>query len=206
MSVPPTPSADKNWITARWARLEESMARSLTVISLLLQSTTHCRYRVYTKFLLTYTAIYRGNRKVLPLGITALQPPSHFHLGTPYILPNSFWVHLYLPLFSHFRMRYIIMISLDHAAKDVWNERFVVGPSFIPILLFTIGYLYSINICCHLLYLFWHCVIARSKVAHRIMLLDIQGEHKVFPWLQIFITRKLRGIQTYFFFQNMTWH
>jgi len=58
------------------------MARSLTVISPLLQSTTHCRYRVYTKFLLTYTAIYRGNRKVL--GITALQPQSHFHLGTPY--------------------------------------------------------------------------------------------------------------------------
>ena len=61
------------------------MARSFTVISLLLQSTTHCRYRVYTKFLLTYSAIYRGNRKVLPLGITALQPQSHFHLGTPYI-------------------------------------------------------------------------------------------------------------------------
>jgi len=57
--------------------------RSLTVISLLLRSTAHCRYRVYTKFLLTYTAIYRGNRKVLPLGITALQPQSHFHLGTP---------------------------------------------------------------------------------------------------------------------------
>ena len=47
MSVPLTPSADKNWITARWACLEESMARSLTVISLLFQSTTHCRYRVY---------------------------------------------------------------------------------------------------------------------------------------------------------------
>ena len=60
------------------------MARSLTVISLLFQSTTHCRYRVYTKFLLTYTAIYQRNRKVLPLGITALQPQSHFHLGTPY--------------------------------------------------------------------------------------------------------------------------
>jgi hypothetical protein len=43
-------------------------------------------YRVYTKFLLTYTAIYRGNRKVLPLGITTFQPQSHFHLGTPYIL------------------------------------------------------------------------------------------------------------------------
>ena len=27
---------------------------------------------------------------------------------------------------------------------------------------------------------------------------DVQGEHKVFPWLQTFITRKLRGIQTYF--------
>ena len=61
------------------------MARSLTVISLLFQSTTHCRYRVYTKFLLTYTAIYGRNRKVLPLGITAFQPQSHFHLGTPYI-------------------------------------------------------------------------------------------------------------------------
>jgi hypothetical protein len=71
---------------ARWACLEESMARSLTVISLLLQSTTHCRYRMYTKFLLTYTAIYRRNRKVLPLGITALQTQSHFHLGKPYIL------------------------------------------------------------------------------------------------------------------------
>jgi hypothetical protein len=76
-----------NWFLsddARWSSLEESMARSLIVISLLLQSTTHCRYRVYTKFLLTYTAIYRRNRKVLPLGITALQPQSHFHLGTPY--------------------------------------------------------------------------------------------------------------------------
>jgi len=33
---------------------------------------------------------------------------------------------------------------------------------------------------------------------------NIQSEHKFFPWLQIFITRKLRGIQTYFFFQNVT--
>jgi hypothetical protein len=76
-----------NWFLsddARWACFEESMARLLTVISLLLQSTTHCRYRVYTKFLLTYNSIYRRNRKVLPLGITALQPQSHFHLGTPY--------------------------------------------------------------------------------------------------------------------------
>jgi len=32
----------------------------------------------------------------------------------------------------------------------------------------------------------------------------IQGEHKVFPLLQTFITRKLRGIKTYFFFQNVT--
>jgi hypothetical protein len=45
---------------------------------------------VYTKFLLTYTAIYRRNRKVLPLGITALQPQSHFHLGTPYIVLSSY--------------------------------------------------------------------------------------------------------------------
>jgi hypothetical protein len=80
-----------NWFLSddtRWACLEESMAPSLTVISLLLHSTTHCRYRVYTKFLLTYTAIYQRNRKVLPLVITVLQPQSHFHLGTPYILDN----------------------------------------------------------------------------------------------------------------------
>ena len=29
--------------------------------------------------------------------------------------------------------------------------------------------------------------------------LSIQGEHKVFPWLQTFITRKLRGIKTYIY-------
>ena len=84
MSVPLTASVDKNRIIVCWACLEESVARSLTVISLLFQSTTRCRYQVYTKFLLTYTAIYRRNRKVLPLGITALRPQSHFHLGTPY--------------------------------------------------------------------------------------------------------------------------
>jgi len=28
-------------------------------------------------------------------------------------------------------------------------------------------------------------------------LVTIQGEHKVFPWSPTFITRKLRGIQTY---------
>jgi hypothetical protein len=32
--------------------------------------------------------IYRRNRKVLPLGITALQPQSHFLLGTPYTIVN----------------------------------------------------------------------------------------------------------------------
>jgi hypothetical protein len=30
----------------------------------------------------------------------------------------------------------------------------------------------------------------------------VQGEHKVFPWLQTFITRKLRGIQIYIFFSK----
>ena len=32
----------------------------------------------------------------------------------------------------------------------------------------------------------------------------MQGKHKVFPCLQTFIIRKLSGIQTYFFFQNVT--
>jgi len=74
----------------------ESMARSLTVISLLFQSTTHCRYRVYSKFLLTYTAIYQRNLIVLPQGVTALQPQSHFHLGKPYI---HMYVRMYLCIY-----------------------------------------------------------------------------------------------------------
>jgi hypothetical protein len=114
--------ADKNWITARWACLEESMARSLTVISFLLQSTTHCRYRVHTKFLLTYTAIYRRNRKVLPLGITALQPQSHFHLGTPYI-----WMKLR-------SLSYLVFLTLSsplvtiHTVRQwtVWEHKTII--------------------------------------------------------------------------------
>jgi len=41
----------------------------------------------------------------------------------------------------------------------------------------------------------------KKKVIDGIFLssFNIQGEHKVFPWLQTFITRKLRGIQTFFF-------
>jgi hypothetical protein len=34
-----------------------------------------------------------------------------------------------------------------------------------------------------------------NDVIFKMWFLIIQGEHKVFPWLQIFITRKLRGIQ-----------
>ena len=81
------------------------MARSLTVI--LFQSTTHCHYRVYTKFLLTYTAMYRRNHKVLPLGITALQPQSHFHLGTPYTYIHTYthtYIHIHIHTYIH---RYI---------------------------------------------------------------------------------------------------
>ena len=33
----------------------------------------------------------------------------------------------------------------------------------------------------------------------RVIYILIQGEHKVFPWLKTFITRKLRGIKTYIF-------
>jgi len=32
---------------------------------------------------------------------------------------------------------------------------------------------------------------------------SIQSGHKFFPWLQTFITRKLRGIQIYYFFQKV---
>jgi hypothetical protein len=37
----------------------------------------------------------------------------------------------------------------------------------------------------------------KRRVMHE-SIYKVQGEHKVFPWLQIFITRKLRGIQTCF--------
>jgi hypothetical protein len=34
---------------------------------------------------------------------------------------------------------------------------------------------------------------------HLFLTHNVQGEHKVFPIIQIFITRKVRGIQTYYF-------
>jgi len=34
---------------------------------------------------------------------------------------------------------------------------------------------------------------------------QLQGEHKVFPWIQTFITRKLHGIQIYFFYQYVSY-
>jgi len=45
---------------------------------------------------------------------------------------------------------------------------------------------------------------AMSHRVYVVRLRFIQGEHKVFPCLQTFIARKLRGIKTYFFFQNVT--
>jgi len=42
----------------------------------------------------------------------------------------------------------------------------------------------------------------KNKISHitECKIQKLQGEHKVCPWLQTFITRKLHGIQTYFFF------
>jgi hypothetical protein len=52
-----------------------------------------------------------------------------------------------------------------------------------------------------LFYVLFVCVCVLyccHRVSTQLQLTNIQGEHKVFPWLQIFITRKLLGIQTYF--------
>jgi hypothetical protein len=84
------------------------MEGSLTVISLLFQSTTHCRYRVYTKFILTYTAIYRRNRKVLPLGITALQA------SVPLSLGHNLYIQQYFIQISHLFITYIISVVKNH--------------------------------------------------------------------------------------------
>jgi hypothetical protein len=75
------------------------MARTLTVISLLFQSTTHCRYRVYTKFLLTYTAIYRRNHKVLPLRINGA--PTSVPLSLGHALYNSRYSNVSVSFCSH---------------------------------------------------------------------------------------------------------
>ena len=40
--------------------------------------------------------------------------------------------------------------------------------------------------------------ITRYCLLYYLKVVNIQGEHKVFPWLQTFITKKLREIQTYF--------
>jgi len=42
------------------------------------------------------------------------------------------------------------------------------------------------------------CVVLQSTWSTEVIYRTIQGERKVFPWLQTFIERKLRGIQTYF--------
>jgi len=52
---------------------------------------------------------------------------------------------------------------------------------------------------------FENCYFWKKRIFHALgrlffwqfmlMWLKVQGEHKVFPWLQNFITRKLRGIQ-----------
>jgi hypothetical protein len=109
-------------LTARWACLEESMARSLTVISLLFQSTTHCHYRVYTKFLLTYTVIYRRNRKVLPLGITALEPQSHFHLGTSYTY-SDFYVTSYNKSNNFNNFIFITLINVKYYGTKLLSAK-----------------------------------------------------------------------------------
>ena len=116
------------------------MARSLTVILLLLQSTTHCRYRVHTKFLLTYTAIYRGNRKVLPLGITALQPQSHFHLGTSYTYIHYIHRHIRRYIHTHTHKPYAYPCFYTKAHKiiycDVKITNWSVGTSRLKIFAF----------------------------------------------------------------------
>ena len=110
-----------NWITARWACLEESMAWSLTVISLLFQSTTHCRYRVYTKFLLTYTAIYRRNCKVLLLGIMALQPVPLSLGHALYMLLGLPTVTVILPIKKYPTLMHPISSwSSNHALDQSW--------------------------------------------------------------------------------------
>jgi len=58
--------------------------------------------------------------------------------------------------------------------------------------------LYKPNAQCFILYIYllFYCYMFRCHVQHHQG--ELQGEHKVFPSLQTFITRKLPGIQTYF--------
>jgi hypothetical protein len=57
---------------------------------------------------------------------------------------------------------------------------------------------------------FWFSLQLLSETFHIVrrtewdMIKNVQGEHKVVPWLQTFITRKLRGIQAFFFKRNST--
>jgi len=116
------------------------MARLLTVIWLLFQSTTHCRYRVYTKFLVTYTAIYRRNRKVLPLRITALQPQSHFHLGTPDIY---IYIYIYTHIHTHSSLLHLCLkLHTKKAYKGIGGKSLFIinfGNRFRCVFSFTAG-------------------------------------------------------------------
>jgi hypothetical protein len=50
----------------------------------------------------------------------------------------------------------------------------------------------------------WEKVGTNEVNIYNILYIKIQGKHKLFPWLQTFIIRKLRGIETYFFKCNWT--
>ena len=53
----------------------------------------------------------------------------------------------------------------------------------------------------HIVYTQFYSTADSGQYRREISIL-IQGEHKVFPWLQTFIARKLRGIQIYIFFYH----
>jgi len=65
------------------------------------------------------------------------------------------------------------------------------------------------NSCCSAALTCWYVIMCDKNIFYTCVFLgfitevEIQGEHKVFPGLRTFITRKLRGIQT-FFFSNVT--
>ena len=60
--------------------------------------------------------------------------------------------------------------------------------------------IYTRKVVCPSMHVYSQPVVypADSKWAEYKWKMIVQGEHKVFPWLQTFITRKLREIQTFF--------
>jgi hypothetical protein len=118
------------------------------------------------------------------------EPAFFFCPGTSHVMVAYTKIRALLPSFCHLRLGKTVYSNFYplHLYSSVRPTGFIFIHS---------GWSKHINIIT--IFSFLNVIITYVCLASlSAKLSDIQGEHKVFPWLQTFITRKLRGIQTFF--------